>query len=328
MKNMGETKYPSYNVGLFLVELPCGTWQALKIDSDERIKAECTSLHEYIHYIQDTATYYGVLYRNATYRMENTGAAAPEIVGANIVETEGRQSDVTVVDGKLMYGNHVAGAKLMKENMAVVAQHYAFDDVCTVVIPTNNNYSAITHYIWREVPCLRYCYLLTFSLYDMALCSEHPVYALLQLIGFFQKSCISRKSRYYEEEELVGWLYDKGEEFLEANGLLDYNIINNANKMDADISDILDGSMATLPYEGGKVENHQRKFKLFSYFKQKVRANLALRINRPTIITRTLIELKQRKDMDVFYKTFGMPYMLNIDENGEVHTNVDLFFNR
>ena len=231
-----------------------------------------------------------------------------------------------MADGKLMYGNHVAGAKLMKENMAVVAQHYAFDDVCTVVIPTNNNYSAITHYIWREVPCLRYCYLLTFSLYDMALCSEHPVDALLQLIGFFQKSCISRKSRYYEEEELVGWLYDKGEEFLEASGLLDYSTIKNANKIDGDISRILDGSMATLPCECGKVENHQRKFKLFSYFKQNVRTNLALRINRPTIITRTLIELKQRKDMKVFYKIFGMPYMLNIDEHGEVHTNVDLIF--
>ena len=32
--------------------------------------------------------------------------------------------------------------------------------------------------------------------------------------------------------------------------------------------------------------------------------------------------------MEVFYKTFGMPYMLNIDENGEVHTNVDFFLNR
>ena len=133
-------------------------------------------------------------------------------------------------------------------------------------------------------------------------------------------------SRYYEEEELVGWLYDKGEEFLEASGLLDYSTIKNANKIDGDISRILDGSMATLPCECGKVENHQRKFKLFSYFKQNVRTNLALRINRPTIITRTLIELKQRKDMKVFYKIFGMPYMLNIDEHGEVHTNVDLIF--
>ena len=309
-----------------MVELPCSTWLALQNNSEERINAECTLLHEYIHYIQDTATYYGVLYRNATYRKETIGVAAPEIAGANIVETEGMQSEVIVTDGKLMYGNFVAGSKLMKENMAVVAQHYVFDNVCAVVIPTNNNYTAITHYIWKEIPCFRYCYLLTFSLYDMALCSEHPVDALLQLIGFFQKSCISRKSRYYEEEELVGWLYDKGEEFLEASGLLDYSIIKNENKIGGDISSILDGSMATLPCECGKVENHQRKFTLFSYFKQNVRANLALRINRPTIITRTLIELKQRKDMEVFYKTFGMPYMLNIDENGEVHTNVDLFF--
>ena len=322
---MGETIFPSYKVGLFLVELPCSTWLALQNNSEERINAECTLLHEYIHYIQDTATYYGVLYRNATYRKEIIGVAAPEIVGANIIETERMQSEVTVADGKLMYGNLVAGAKLLKENMAVVAQHYAFDNVCAVVIPTNNNYTAITHYIWKEIPCLRYCYLLTFSLYDMALCSEHPVDALLQLIGFFQKSSISRKSRYYQEEELVGWLYDKGEEFLEASGLLDYSIIENENKIGGDISSILDGSMATLPCECGKVENNQRKFTLFSYFKQKVRVNLTLRINKPTIITRTLIELKQRKDMEVFYKTFGMPYMLNIDENGEVHTNVDFF---
>ena len=311
-----------------MVELPCSTWLALQNNSEERINAECTLLHEYIHYIQDTATYYGVLYRNATYRKETIGVAAPEIAGANIVETEGMQSEVIVTDGKLMYGNFVAGSKLMKENMAVVAQHYVFDNVCAVVIPTNNNYTAITHYIWKEIPCFRYCYLLTFSLYDMALCSEHPVDTLLQLIGFFQKSSIPRKSRYYQEEELVGWLYDKGEEFLEASGLLDYSIIENENKIGGDISSILDGSMATLPCECGKVENHQRKFTLFSYFKQKVRVNLALRINKPTIITRTLIELKQRKDMEVFYKTFGMPYMLNIDENGEVHTNVDLFLNR
>ncbi len=325
MKEMGETIFPSYKVGLFLVELPCSTWLALQNNSEERINAECTLLHEYIHYIQDTATYYGVLYRNATYRKEIIGVAAPEIVGANIIETERMQLEVTVADGKLMYGNLVAGAKLMKENMAVVAQHYAFDNVCAVVIPTNNNYTAITHYIWKEIPCLRYCYLLTFSLYDMALCSEHPVDALLQLIEFFQKSSIPRKSRYYQEEELVGWLYDKGEEFLEASGLLDYSTIKNENKIGDDISSILDGSMATLPCECGKVENNQRKFTLFSYFKQKVRVNLALRINKPTIITRTLIELKQRKDMEVFYKTFGMPYMLNIDENGEVHTNVDFF---
>jgi hypothetical protein len=34
MKEMGETIFPSYKVGLFLVELPCGTWQALEKDSD------------------------------------------------------------------------------------------------------------------------------------------------------------------------------------------------------------------------------------------------------------------------------------------------------
>ena len=37
MKEMGETIFPSYKVGLFLVELPCGTWQALEKDSFVRL---------------------------------------------------------------------------------------------------------------------------------------------------------------------------------------------------------------------------------------------------------------------------------------------------
>lgn len=73
--------------------------------------------------------------------------------------------------------------------------------------------------------------------------------------------------------------------------------------------------METLPCEDGVVKDHTNKHRLFSYFKQKVMSNITLRVNRPTIIIRSLMDFKltQDKDMKVFYKRFGQPYMLSVD---------------
>lgn len=316
------TKCPAYNVGLFLVELPEKTWNGLDLATKEGLVAKCTLLHEYIHFIQDTATYYGMLYRNGRYNNATDGVMAPEVVGANIAETEGVNATVALEKGRMMFGDLVAGSVLLKENMAVAAQEYAFEGCGSVNIPKSDNYTAITRYVWRELPALCCRYLLTFSLYDMALCTEDPVVALLHLIDYFKTTNIDRKVRYYAEEELIGWLYDEGEACLEQKGMVDYAKIRGEVKLGNMMGRSIEDSLCTLPFEGGQVADHQQKNRLCSYFIQKSCMNLALRVNRPTVIARSLVEFKKSLDMEVLYPRFGQPYMLCIDENGNVNTNI------
>lgn len=324
LMNFHETKYPSYSVGLFLNELPISVWEALYNGVGEILSAKCTLLHEYIHYLQDTATYYGSLYRIGRYNQSAIGVMAADVLGATIVEVEGKQDVVSEEKGKLMFGKFTVGSLLIKENMAVTAQNYAFGDTGVSNIPTSCNYNAVSRYIWRELKPLTSCYLLTFALYEMSLTTENPSVALQELIGCLRGSDILRKVRYYTEEELVGMIYEEGETYLESKGLLDYNQIREVSALNRETFDVLEGSMETLPCEGGVVKGHTNKNRLFSYFKQKVMSNITLRVNRPTITIRSLMDIKhtQDKDMKVFYKRFGQPYMLCVDDKGVVRTNI------
>ncbi len=314
--------FPSYKAGLFLIELPYAIWKELAQGTLGEMTAQCTLLHEYMHFLQDTATYFGLLYRKGTFLQISSGVMAPDMKGANMVDSEKVQAKVTVVNGRLMYGNLVAGSIMLKENMAVVAQHYVFDDTNARNIPTSDNYNALTYYIWQEIPALRFSYLLTFALYEMALCTEDPVGALQQLITYFKQIALDRKTRYYTEEEQIGWFYDEGEACLENAGLIDYAKIKSENKTDSTIDTLVDDSLASLPCECGKLEGHQQKYRIFSYFKQKSLSNLALRINRPTVIARSLIEYKESRDVNCLYRKFGRPYILSVDDKGIVHTNI------
>jgi len=203
-----ETKYPSYNVGFFLNELPISVWKSLYNGVGEILSAKCTLLHEYIHYLQDTATYHGSLYRIGKYNQSVTGVMAADVMGATIIDIEGKQDVVSEVKGKLMFGKFTVGSLLIKENMAVTAQNYAFGDIGVSNIPISCNYNAVTKYIWRKLKPLTSCYLLTFALYEMALTTENPSVALQELIGCLLGSDILRKVRYYTEEELVGMIYE------------------------------------------------------------------------------------------------------------------------
>ena len=251
-----ETKYPSYNVGFFLNELPISVWKSLYNGVGEILFAKCTLLHEYIHYLQDTATYHGSLYRIGKYNQSATGVMDADVMGATIVDAEGKQDVVSVVNGKLMFGGLTVGSLLIKENMAVTAQNYAFGDIGVSNVPTSDNYNAVTRYIWRELKPLTSRYLLTFALYEMALTTENPSVALQELVGCLRGAAFLRKVRYYTEEELVGMIFEEGETYLESKGLLDYDQIREVSALNRETFDVLEGSMETLPCEGKRGDGY------------------------------------------------------------------------
>ena len=57
----------SYGTGEFTIHLKSSDWCAYHEPQNATINAKSSLLHEYIHYLQDTATYYGTIYRKQIY---------------------------------------------------------------------------------------------------------------------------------------------------------------------------------------------------------------------------------------------------------------------
>lgn len=165
------------NLG-FRLELDKNNWSSsfgIREDNADTLSA---LLHEYIHYLQDTCTYYGALYRREAYDKNinrEIQGATPDEVCEVIPEV------ICDSTGYVTYGHCRIGSLLIKESMATVAQRYAFQRKVNN-IQIGDDYNIATNYILGKIPCLGNHELLLFALMDILLMAEDPGRNLVILV--------------------------------------------------------------------------------------------------------------------------------------------------
>lgn len=149
-------------------------------------------LHEYIHYLQDTCTYFGAKLREDLYsRTQNVDTFL--IQGCDITCLECLDSlfktslpnPSVFCSGKievLRIGTIIIGAKAIKENMAYLAQKYLDESFFKLYA----GYELVSLYIETECQFLQNNYLAQFALDDICLMTENPAKALIKIVEYFK----------------------------------------------------------------------------------------------------------------------------------------------
>ncbi|MBQ4408424.1 MAG: hypothetical protein II852_15605 [Bacteroidales bacterium] len=270
-------------------------------------------LHEYIHYLQDTCTYFGLKLRNDIYNGRDTYnchlikgckmscLASIEGRHPHLIPTVYQQQDLTFIE----YGTAILGTESIKENMAYNAQRYLDESYNNGL----NGYGVISKYIEKECPFLEGNYLVQFGLEDISLMSDNPSVAMVKLVEF----CKNNQSVLptISNKQDIKDLYDKLEQVLWSEGLLKYDGIEDC------INGVREKLKNILKPEKCNVDEIINGIELFC------KNNYEGRLKNHSIVTEQLFEYKthsvnhnsdendRETDVfgDVFFSVFGYPIM-------------------
>lgn len=97
-----------YRNGMFLIELR---------NIDSVLSFYSALLHEYVHYMQDTCTYFGIKQRFNYYHCDNQ---LEMIEGCDIYKMNNPyfEPEIKIFNDKILLGKSFLGYKAIKENMA------------------------------------------------------------------------------------------------------------------------------------------------------------------------------------------------------------------
>lgn len=273
-------------------------------------------LHEYIHFLQDTCTYFGVklredLYNNkeevnthliqgcdikclgSFYGINSKEKYLPKIAKGNGVEI-------------IRLGTSILGAKAIKENMAYVAQKYLYEDYNK----HNSEYAFISNFVEIECPFLKNNNLIQFALDDISLMTENPGKALIKMIEVFKvKKDEVVKLCYVDKIKLF---YDYCETILETNKLSQYNGIIDA------VGGVEGHLYSYLPKEESNIDDIVHCIVFFC------KNNYQQRLKKHSILSETLIDYKNKSInhltnsneesiifQKIFFESFGYPVINN-----------------
>lgn len=278
-----------------------------------------TLLHEYIHFLQETCTYNGILYRKALY--DNTSIVNKTIInGCNIdclTSIAGRHSNLIPQIAKLEgltiieYGTSILGAKAIKENMAYLAQKYLLNSYDGKGYPKETlklykkrtGYNAISLFIESECAFLKDDYLSQFILDDISLMSENPAVTLINLLNIIQQNPNPLNNK--NDREKAKYLYKEH---------FGYSI--QQSKVDCQYG-IKKYISSILPKEQSTNID-----KIATKICGICEENYKKRMSRPSIIAEKLIEYKEKSQnylsqendneefkifTEIFFQSFGMP---------------------
>lgn len=264
-------------------------------------------LHEYIHYLQDTCTYFGAKMRSLFLLQNND--LINDIVGFKVSSCGLAyfEPPISIVKDKLCIRDIVLGSDAIKENMAFLAQKY--------LLPSYDQpgYNWISKFfIEKQCNFLKDNTIIQFALNDISLMTDYPVQSLITLINYLKQNEIN-VSDFCNEIEIKRF-YEICENQLEKGGLLKYD-----SSIDCTIAvreNISQTSLTELP-------NFSDILHCIECF---CKNNYKLRQNNHSIITEKLIEYKQQSNnhfqinsiectvfQKVFFETFGYPVINRID---------------
>lgn len=310
------------NIG-FRLELEPKNWSQSFGICEGNTEALSALFHEYIHYLQDTCTYYGALYRRESY----DGTVNKFVKGCSpddiLREIPNKISDST---GYVTYGTCRVGSLLIKESMATMAQMYAFQE-SVGNIQKCVDYNIASNYIVDNIPSMRSHKLLLFATMDILLMTEDPGRNLViltselkhrQIENFLQKDC--------DEKLLPDW-YDLCENQILA-GIVCYDKVKNLDlEGEYWIRNTIKGTRGILMSEDTRLADVQD---LFCKVVERLRENFCNNIQKRrmddhAIVPRILAAFARGFCMNDFYNVFGFPIIVCSDIEYNPSTNIKMF---
>ena len=311
----------------FFIELESKHW-SLTFGMNEADKNKVSALlHEYIHYLQDTTTYYGTMLRWYRFNPSSSSAGTPEIVGGSTDDILNEMpAAFSVQNSVLYYGKVLVGSLLLKESMAVMAQRYVFGSNSSVRnIPLLVDYNFISTYISVEIPILEKKFLLQFAMCDTCLMSEHPGMSIVALTHYL-KTVDLKWIDSIGEEQCLDKFYELCEMCLA--GLLKYDSISkNWLQEDHWLCEAYQGTGGIKIDATQKLHEDKQLFsKVLTAIQSQYIGNLSNhRLRDHAILSRTLALFKAAADMNIFYQVFGQPIILCEDRSIPVPNNLQMF---
>lgn len=308
------------NLG-FRLELEPKNWSQSFGVFEENTEVLSALLHEYIHYLQDTCTYYGALYRRESYN----GTVNKFVKGCSpddiLREIPNKISDST---GYVTYGTCRVGSLLI--TMATMAQIYVFQGAVGN-IQRYVDYNIASNYIVENIPCLQSHKLLLFATMDILLMTEDPGRNLVILTSELKHRHIEKLLQKDCDEKLLADWYDLCENQI-LTGIVCYEKV-----MDLD----LEGkywACQTIKGTGGiKISKDMRladNEDLFCKVVERLRENFCNNIQKRrmddhAIAPRILAAFARGFCMNDFYNVFGFPIIVCSDET--IAPNISMFDN-
>lgn len=309
------------NLG-FRLELDKNNWSSsfgIRKDNADTLSA---LLHEYIHYLQDTCTYYGSIYRREAYddgiNRDIKGATPDELF--DVIPKA-----ICDSTGCVTYGPCRVGSLLIKESMATVAQRYVFHgDVNNIQI--GDDYNIATNYILGKVPCLRNHELLLFALMDILLMTEDPGRNLVILVSGLREHDIEALLRQGSDEDLLADWYDLCENQILV-GLTCYEkVLNLELEGDYWAKNTIKWTGGILVYPNTYLSDNEELLievdeKLRSYYCNNMNKQ---RMGDHAIVSRVLAAFARGHCMNDFYNMFGFPIIVCPEDSS---SNIEMFLN-
>lgn len=319
----------SYGTGEFTIHLKSSDWCAYHEPQNATINAKSSLLHEYIHYLQDTATYYGTIYRKQIYE-DNIdvfvkGGNGDDLIGwlcMGVLDVVNNRP-VFKENGKTI----PLGSLALKESMAQEAQRLVFGEK-TTASSQSVYYRGITKIIdtflpdTQEIPFLRFC------IEDSCLMTDDPAQSLLELIACLAKQeDLRTKVDGENAEETINLLYELIETHLSSLGFLKYESIESlgVDTPEFSLMNMECMSRGLFNTEESFFAEHGRFKQIAKIIDNQRIANLRKRQEDHAILAKTLSRLKETKDFQDLFKVFGMPMINSTDANGNFVTNKDDF---
>lgn len=310
-----------YNPDHFVIELSEGSGHTDHTNAS--LDAKSAYLHEYMHYLQDTATFYGAMLRSERI----WGKTSKDVIGASADELF-----LPLCFGKLyveddrVYFEETEklqlGSLALKESMAQEAQRYLFGEQsvrsCSTAL-----YRGIKTVIDSALPSFSNYPLLRFVIEECCLTTTNPVSSLLTLITNLQNNDIAEILLENTEETLAEKLHHKCETILENNSLLSYNTISAFDNAEIFLQRNTLSKVASVLFTSqqdmvANLDRHQKAYKHIETFRQD---NLSKRIDDHFVIVRTLILYKQTHDITTWHSEFGFPMVRYVNNAGNTEIN-------
>lgn len=290
---------PYYDTPSFLISIPAKSWNAVT-DTPCNDKVSVSQLlHEYIHYLQATTTYYGHAHRYNLYDA-NSECSKDVKYGLSMME--------------------------LKENMARNAQRYIHDDYC-MAIPNNPEYIVAEDYAENIIKGIKRHPLLLFVIQYAALCTPVPIESFDYLLHTLSQSSLSQD-----------WGDNSVDERIAEKVLVScLSILHDANMIDdCDLPieeaqhpqqfEIIRGVYKDIFLEDESLLGKHRSFdKITSKVMANCVGNMKKCLENNTLVVDVLMQFKQTMDFKTLFDVFGSPLMRCEDQSGHIITNVDSF---
>lgn len=320
----------SYYLGHFAISLEQHLWDAYKNPQKCSNQNKSEYLHEYTHYLQDTATFYGHIYREQIW-LKNIDE---DVKGGNaddlFLPLFGEYR-IEELNGRPVYYESdnsspiILGSLALKESMAQEAQRYVFGNNST----RNSQsvlYCGIKRVIDEFLPYADNFPVLRFCIEDCCLMTEDPSKSLLLLLKFLQNNNLDKRLSSLTETDQIDEIYNTCEVFFNNAGLSCYGSLS-VDSFDNDaVKQYAVESITGILYQTEKDLNDDidRFCEIAEKINESRVKNLSCRLSNHTVIAHTLYDFKQTKDMKTMYNVFGMPVIFT-EIDGKRLTNKDDF---